>query len=285
MKYGTGALESKYDPRDYWYKPGDRGGFDWSKGYDLETALGFKFVVKDQNGSGSCGGQAWSYYGEALSVVATGVYTPSSARWIYSHTHVPSGGSNGRVNCDFCIKQGWVDEKYASSYNKGKPPREAFMRIVPELTNEALSDNEEQKALSYMQIPTDIDMFAQALQDNAGMVLVLNGQDNGTWRSAFPLPPTEKEWGHFLFVCGALLIDGKKHLKVINSWGTDTGDNGYQYLSEDWFKDRHLGVREGWTMQWNYEPTRRKKALKEMIKLAKEAVRLLQLLVNVKTNR
>lgn len=283
MKYGTGAIESKYDIRDYWYKPLDRGGFDWEDGFDVEKELGFKFRLKDQNGSGSCGGQAWSYYGEVLGKVAQEHYEPSSARWIYSHTHVPpGGGSRGRDNCAFCIDKGWVDERFASSYDNGKPPKEDFMRQTPELSNEAIADGEVQKALSYMQIPVNIEMFAQAIRDNYGMVLVLNGQDNGTWRSKFPEPPTEKEWGHFLFCCGAEMIDGKKYIKVINSWGDDTGEKGYQWLSEDWFKNKKLGIREGWTMAWDYRPAKRKLAMKQMIKLLETIVKLLTLKLKTK---
>ena len=105
-EFGTGAIESKYDIRDYHYDPADRGGFDWKKGFDIEKVIGTPLVVKNQNGSGSCGGQAFSYYGEVLEAVATKNYEPRSAKWIYSNTRVPSGGSSGRTNCGFIIKSG-----------------------------------------------------------------------------------------------------------------------------------------------------------------------------------
>ena len=155
MEYGTGALDSSYDIRDYWYEPTDKGGFDWEKGFDIEKKLGTKLVIKDQNGSYSCGGQAWSYYGEVLEAIVTGTYEPRSARWIYSHTRVPAGGSAGRTNCDFCIKQGWVKEKHATSYDNGRPPKEDFMSVKPVLDQAGKEDNEETKALSYLQVPTN----------------------------------------------------------------------------------------------------------------------------------
>jgi len=67
---GKGAVrEDIPDPRDYqWGK--DVGmatiPFDWDKGYDVEEEVSkvlgvpFKLPVKNQNGSSSCGGQAWS---------------------------------------------------------------------------------------------------------------------------------------------------------------------------------------------------------------------------------
>lgn len=276
LKFGTGAIESPYDIRDYWYEPADRGTFDWKEGFDIEKKLGTKIVVKNQNGSGSCGGQAWGYYGEVLEAIATGNYEPRSAKWIYSHTRVPTGGSNGRVNCDFVIKAGWARESLVPSYDNGKPPTEEFFITKPVITKEIIEDTEIAKPLSYVRVETNIELIAQAIQDNNGMVIVLNGQDNGTWRSAFPKPPTQKEWGHFLFAGKAKLIGGKRYIGVLNSWGEKTGENGWQWLSEDWFVNPKLGVREGWTMVWNYEPSKVKVLLKKTVKVLQLLVSLLQ---------
>ena len=174
--------------------------------------------MKDQNGSGSCGGQAWSYYGEVLEKIATGTYEPRSARWIYSHTRVPPAGSRGRDNCNFVIKNGFAVELYAPSYDNGKPPTESFMALIPKLPKQALEDLEVSKALSYLHVPVNIEMFAQAMEEHNGLVLVLNGSDNGTWRSKFPAPPKAKEWGHFLYAGKARMIKGKKYIGVINSF-------------------------------------------------------------------
>lgn len=275
MENGTGALESSYDPRDYWYEPSDKGAFDWEKGFDIEEKLGTKIVIKDQNGSGSCGGQAWSYYGEVLEAIVTGTYEPRSARWIYSHTRQPTGGSSGRDNCSFCVKNGWVAEKYASSYDHGKPPKEEFMSVIPVLDNEGVEDNGVTKALSYLNVPVNIEVFAQAIQDNNGLVLVLNGQDNGTWRQKFPAPPLVKEWGHFLFAGKAKMINGKKYIGVAQSWGSKVGDDGWQWLGEEWFLNPKLGIREGWTMAWDYKPAAHKILLIKTIKLLTQLVALL----------
>ena len=272
MEHGTGALESKYDIRDYWYEPADRGTFDWTEGFDIEKLLGTKLVVKDQNGSGSCGGQAWSYYGEVLEAIATGTYEPRSARWIYSHTRNPAGGSSGRENSAFCVKRGWVAEKLATSYENGKPPSEAFMSIVPVLDKAGIVDNELTHALSYLHVETNMEVFAQAIKDNNGLVLVLNGQDNGTWHSKFPKAPTAREWGHFLFAGKVKLINGKRYIGVINSWGDKIGDGGWQWLGEEWFANPKLGIREGWTMAWDYKPSKTKEILKKMVALYEKII-------------
>jgi hypothetical protein len=273
MTHGTGALESGYDIRDYWYEPQDGAGFDWKEGYDVEKQLGIKIVTKDQNGSSSCGGQAWSYYGEVLERVATGNYEPRSAKWIYSHTRSPDGaGSNGRVNSSFCIKEGWVSERLVPSYDDGKPPRESFF-VKPIRTPEIKEEAQTNKALSFLGVTTNIEIVAQAIRDNYGCVLVVNGEDNGTWKSTHPRPPHVKEWGHFLYAGKARMIGGKKEIGVKNSWGDDTGEEGWQWLSEEWFVNPKLGVREGWTMQWDYRPAKIKLLMKEVI-------RLMQLLIS-----
>lgn len=275
MSYGKGAIDSAYDPRDFWYEPADRGAFDWETGFDIEKKINRKLVVKDQNGSSSCGGQAWSYYGEVLEALATGSYEPRSARWIYSHTHVPNGGSSGKANCDFVIKNGFALEVHAPSYDNNKPPKEEFMVRVPVLSKEAIETAEVSKALSYLKIQPNIELIAQALQDNNGVIISVGGEDNGTWRGKFPKPPTVKEWGHWLFVGGAVKLKGKKYLKVINSWGTDTGEQGWQYIGEDYFAAGM--IREGWTLAWDYKPAKHKQLLIDTVKVLTRLVALLKL--------
>lgn len=274
QEYGKGALESGYDLRDFWYEPADKGGFDWEKGYDIEKVLGRKIVTKDQGSSGSCGGQAWGYLGEVLEMIVSGSYEPRSARWIYAHTHVPTGGSNGRVNCGFVRKNGWVKEEHATSYNKkGRPLSEDEYRVIPTLSQEAKEDAEVSKPLPYMGVRANIEIMAQAIADNHGIVIVVNGQDNGTWRTEFPKPPKEKEWGHFLYAGKAKMIDGKKYIGVKNSWGDKTGKQGWQWIGEDYFASGH--VREGWAMSWDYKPALHKKLLIQTVKALQELVALL----------
>lgn len=267
---GKGAVDSPYDIRDYWYTPPERGISDWS--YDIEKILGKKLVVKDQNGSSSCGGQAWSYYGEVLEAVATKGYEPRSARWIYSHTAVPGGGSRGKDNCDFVIKNGFVQEEYATSYNNGKPPKESFMLQVPKLTKDAVEDKELSRALSYLKVQGDFNTIAQAITEHYGCIISVGGEDNGTWRSKFPKPPKSRVWGHWLYAGKLKTIKGKKYIGVINSWGTDTGESGWQYLGEDYFTSGF--VREGWVLAWDYKPSQLKAALVKVVKLYEQLLSL-----------
>lgn len=268
---GTGALDSSYDIRDFWYSPTDRG--EGTFDFDIEKLIGKSLVVKDQNGSSSCGGQAWSYYGEVLEAIATGNYEPRSARWIYSHTAAPGGGSRGKDNSDFVIKNGFVQEKYAPSYKNKRPPKEDFMLTVPALSPEALEDKEVSRALSYLKVPSDFYTVASAIREHNGCILSVSGEDNGTWRSAFPKPPTKRVWGHWLYAGKLKIIDGKEYIGVINSWGSKTGEKGWQWIGEEYFD--YGFIREAWTLAWDYKPAKHKQLLIEMVKKLQALVAVL----------
>lgn len=231
--FGKGGLPPVFDGRDYQWEEIGFGSapFDWSVGYDVEKEVG-KLVIKNQNGSYSCGGQAWAYYGHILDY-ATG---EKSAKFIYAQTHAPNGGSTAQANCELVKKKGWAKESIAISYQNGIPPSESFMIAVNDLTTEAYTEALTDKALAYAQVQGTIDTYAQALRDNKGLILGITGQDNGTWLSPYPKPPQGGTglWYHWIYCVGAMLINGKKYLKFANSWGETIGEKGYQYIGEEY---------------------------------------------------
>jgi len=270
-----GAIADGYDIRQFHFDPTIAGAapFDWNVGFDIEKKIGTKLVVKDQNGSSSCGGQAWAYLGEVLEAIATGSYEPRSARWIYSHTAAPGGGSNGRTNCAFVINNGWLQEKYATSYENGKPPSETFMLVQPVNVPE---DTEITKGASYLQVAADIDVVAEAIAQNNGCILFVYGQDNGTWRSAFPKPPTKPKsqcWAHWLYAGKIKMVDGKKYIGVCNSWGNATGQDGWQWFGEDYFTSGKIAY--GFTVAFDYKAPAHKILLIKTIALLKQMVAVL----------
>ena len=277
----TGGLKSGYDPRDYWYSPIGKGAIDWATGFDIEKLMGFPIASKDQGGSYSCGGQAWAYYAAVLEYFASKTYEERSARHIYSHTNVPpGGGSHGRDNSDFVKSTGVAREADASSYENGKAPTEKFVTTKPTLSPNALADIASTKALSYLRIQGNFDMVAQAVADNYGAIILIQGQDNGTWRSSYPKPPVKKMWAHWLY-CGKLkTIKGKRYIGVKNSWGDRTGTKGWQWIGEDYFAAG--AIPEAWTMQWDYTPSKRIVIMKEMISILSKVIPLQKLFISLK---
>jgi hypothetical protein len=102
--------------------------------------------------------------------------------------------------------------------------------ITPEAYANALKSTV--GARTYVQ--RSLDSIGQAVRDHGRVHIGIYGENNGTWLAAFPTAPTEAPngtmWCHFLIVVGVMMIKGTKYMKVKNSWGDDTGENGYQYL-------------------------------------------------------
>lgn len=273
--FNPGGVKDRIDLRDYeWKELGfSTPPFNWKKGFDIEKALsdhlnvtGFKIPAKDQGPSSSCGGQAWSYYAQVLEAIHTGSFEERSAKYTYAQTYAPGGGSRGRENARVFVTQGVSREKALTSYEDGKPPSEAFMQRSVDITAEIRADAMLSRSLSYAQLELggvlDIDSVAQAIEANNGVVLGIDGANNGTWKSEFPKPPKASDgriWRHWVYAGRAKKINGKKYIGILNSWGADNGDRGWQWLSEEYFKTNvpiynEKAVWSGWTHIFNPNP-------------------------------
>lgn len=250
-KFGKGGLKDTLDVRDYKFSQiaGSLPPFDWNLGYDIEKVIGKKIKVKDQNGSGSCGGQAWAYYGEVIDPD----YEEKSAKFIYAQTHVLPAGSAGRTNCELVVNKGWGDESLTPSYDNGLPPSEIFMQDIASISNKAFLDAFTDRALSYANTSINIDAVAQALRENKGVIIGITGKNNGTWTSIFPIRPNVIDnncWNHWVYIGKAKLINGKKYVGFLNSWSESVGEKGWQWISEEYLQYPY--VWSTWTMVYNF---------------------------------
>lgn len=234
-KFGHGALPKKYDIRDH---KSTRLGmasipFNWNLGFDIE-ALDGPITIENQGSSGSCGGQAARYYLEVLKRVNTGMFERLSAKDSYCQIFYPGGGTDIRSIGSICVKlgRGVRTEALVPSYQDGQAPTEAFMEDKS-VSNVAPLQFFRPQAYAFSK--TDVESIAQSVRDNNGCIIQVNGQNNGTWLSAFPKPPAYREWGHFLYAGKAKLVNGKKFIGCCNSWGEDVGEKGWQWLGEDYF--------------------------------------------------
>lgn len=237
-KHGHGAKKKKLDLRDHkWTKIAGAGQpFDWIKGFDIEDKLGFKIPVEDQGQSSSCGGQALRYYLEVDEALRTGKMTRRSAKFSYSQIYYPGGGTESRAVGNFAVRFGTCKEELNPSYDHGNPPTELFMRARNFNTTANFDDAATDKESAYAYVKANnIDAVAEAIEANNGAILMINGQNNGTWLSQYPESPMKTEWRHFLYAGKARMINGKKYIVVLNSWGNDTGVYGWQWLPEEYF--------------------------------------------------
>lgn len=267
-----GALKGKLDLRDNkWHKlAGASTPFDWNVGYDIGPVT----PIKDQGQSFSCGGQAGAYLEAKLAKNGE-----KSARYIYSQIYYPGGGTTLRDILNFLVKKGVCAETLVPSYfgDAKTAPSENFMCDRSDNNANADLNAGTAKGLSYAFVSADIDLVAQAIRDNGGAIIEIVGQNNGTWLTPFPVAPlgTQNLWRHFLFADKAKIINGKKYIGVYNSWGTDTGDKGLQWISEAYFRSGH--VAQAGTVYEPNAPT----ITQQKVSIITQLIPLLQWLLNL----
>jgi peptidoglycan hydrolase-like protein with peptidoglycan-binding domain len=129
---------------------------------------------------------------------------------------------------------------------------EQFMTNKGDITTQAYADATTNEEKSYLSVNCDIDTVAQAIRDCDGVVLGVSGTNNGTWLTPYPLAQQKEDntsWHHWLYAGKTRVVNGVKYIGVLNSWGNSVGEQGWQYLSEDFFKNGLVWAC--WTMIYN----------------------------------
>jgi putative peptidoglycan binding protein len=270
----TGAIPRRPDPRDYQWDAKEiaqaSAPFDWNTGYDVEAdisaVLGNTFVLptKNQGTSGSCGGQAFAYYAQALSAYYSKSAAERSAKYPYSQVYVgdaaTGGGSSDRDLAQIGIRQGFGTEALTPSYpSYGGSPVEAFMERPQDITAPArISAASDRIASAYAFPSLDIDTIAQALAASKGIVLGIHGSNNGTWLSSEPKPPAPGDalWAHYMYFGKAFLENGVKKVWGKQSWGPQAApdNNGWQKLDQAYFNTAGA-IWSATTMLYTPKPT------------------------------
>lgn len=223
--YGTGGIIQERDETIAGFSElvADSPIFDWERGFDIRKKLGRELSSKNQGSSGSCGGQAVGYLTEAILDSQE-----ASARSVYNKCFYPNGGGSTETGLMNTVINIGVDrETDTVSYENGNPPSEDFMR-TPDSNPSFI------RGLRPVYIEVDFDSMATAILQNNGIIIGIAGQDNGTWLSPEPKPPTNRSWNHWVYAGFAGMRNGKKCIGFKNSWGPTVGENGWQYIYEDY---------------------------------------------------
>lgn len=273
------ARRSKLDLRDHkWSKIG-RGTtqFDWEKGFDIEKEIGFTLNPKDQNGSYSCGGQAGALYTAIWDFFIHDSYTEKSAKDMYSQIAYPGGGTTLRDMMDHARNKGVCLEKLIPSYEKGQPPSERFM-LEKKQTPDTISNAKTTTSQGYASVDIDIESIAQAAAYNHGCIILMEGQNNGSVKSEFPIPPENHKyvWRHFVYIGKAKMINGKKYIGYLNSWGPTTGKNGWQWINASYMPY----ILEANTMYDAKDPAINPILVQTQLSLMQKVLTLMQKLIN-----
>ncbi len=254
-QFGKGAIDSPRDIRDFKANRLLGAGplpFNWSEGVDIIAKVG-EIPVENQFASSSCGGQALRYYLEALKRLHTGTFERLSAHDPYCQVFYPQGGTTIRDIAKLAVQVGIKSEAVVPSYINGDCT-EYFMRDKSLTT--ATPAAPKFAEFGYAFPKTDIETIACAIRDNNGAILQVTGYNNQTWLTMKPSTTVEgPAWSHFVWACGAQVIEGKRYIKILNSWG-NIGNNGFQFLSEDFFQGPVTNALVFFDTQfYSYNPT------------------------------
>jgi len=279
-KFYTGFIPDIEDDRDFVFNVPSEP-FDWEMGFDIELVLGFrkickdqkdffgkrgrdgwgverykeikelnpdpfKIPVKNQHRTSSCTAQAMATYISVLNMIETGKWVEISPRDIYSYIHLPNGGAMLRTAIALSKNRGiatldivpvTVGDRYMTESEIIKKPTETdiinFIRKTFQSKSYAFSN-------------ATMDNFAWEMLLNFGCFSGVRGSNNGTWKKEYPTPPSKVDWGHAIFYGKAGIYDKQKTIRHINSWGENTGVNGWQGLRQNYFDAK--AVFPAWTL-------------------------------------
>jgi len=217
--------------------------FNWAVGLPQKPTLS----IKNQYTSGSCWGQAYS---RALEIVKG---TPEfSAKSAYSPVCATGGGVNLTSATKLALEIGAVPESEVPStevVNGTVDAPEVFMEDTTWRNPQAMKDALTRAGYVINYVNPDIESAAQAIRDYGCVMIVIVGQNNGTWLSATPVAPTSNQnvWGHYMCSKSDILpvTTGPKELQFYQSWGVNVGNAGIQNITEDYFNS-------GWILDVMY---------------------------------
>lgn len=178
-----------------------------------------------------------------------GVWRELSPHSIYPYGYVPEGGMNSLVASNLVVKQGMTLESLLPSDGLS----EAMMRKSDTYAVDAKQVALVYKPESFVECATDFDTIYSIIEGYkklgqkkvVGVTII--GQNNGTWLTSFPKPPSGKEnlWYHRITITDGGIIKGKRYLSFDNSWGEQVnqeGIKGQQFIGEEYAPFIYAGI-------------------------------------------
>lgn len=224
-------------------------GFDWSTGFDIRNQIG-QLTIKNQGDNFSCGGQAGAGFIE-VQRRRQGITEGSiSAKSIYAPISYKGGGTT----IPALIKQ---LATVGANLEALVPSNDAYGNALPEYLMEETSwvsavttaDAFTRAGYTPYDVPIGanvMDTVATVISQWGAVIFEIVGQNGNqpSWVSDMPSIPSKLNanplWYHFMYAIGAKFINGKKYIIAVQSEGPTWGDNGIQYISEDYFTSGYV---------------------------------------------
>lgn len=241
-KFGTGALER---PEDEQLLADDLPWHDEIAGASEEVVWQEKkltdfltYPKRNQGVTSSCTCYAMSKQLSIDELSENNAWRELSPRSIYPLVVEPGGGAYSSKVGEIACKSGITLESLLASDGK----TEEEMIQAKDYVADAKLVAQIYRPAGVINCDSDFETIASIIQKyrkqglRKGVAVTVAGENNGTWRSNFPVKPTSKNglWYHRIVVTDFGLINGKKFLSFDNSWGLDIGYYGQQFLSEEY---------------------------------------------------
>ncbi len=227
--YGAVRMPEEKTARHYRLAATPTPVIDWHK-YPRQEFL----PILNQGSSLSCTAHATAYYCMALDYYQNGgVKDTYSRRFIYSQTHLATGGAYIADAMSIPIKVGLASELSVPDIPDESTERDNTLNGTAKITA---------KAFLYAQVTNnhDIDYLASVIDRCHGFVTGFD-LDKNTMSQPEIIIPASAQDAHCVFGFDYMLRpNGKKSIKSPNSWGPGWGDRGYLYIDEDFVKSPYM---------------------------------------------
>lgn len=244
--YGKGAIKIHKIHRKYRQWKRDKVGattpFNWDKGYDSLSHIS-PIVIKNQFQSDSCSGQATSYAIEIAEKLAGNEEGAISAKSIYAPIAYSGGGTTVSDLERQITSSGASLEALVPSYFDDGRSNEAWMT---DKTNLNPKDALIRAGYKIVNVDIDMDSIASAIQQYGFVIWEIAGQNGNVpnWLSPTPQPPVKTNkneiWRHFMCAHSALILNGERVIKALQSWGVNVGEQGHQYFTQDYIDSGYI---------------------------------------------
>jgi hypothetical protein len=190
-------------------------------------------TIRNQDGSGSC---ICATYATELSILFEqkyGVWVDFSSTFPYQMRSQPSiSGCNSTDIYSVFPKLGSLFESYMPSMQMNDSQ---MMAIKKEKYYDDLAKTFK---VARIELPLEFETVASTIQSTGKGVMIWVKFHPEEWTDKPTVgtkPPTS---GHSITAIDYFLVDGKKYLLIIDSWGKNYAIQGYRLISEEYFNAR-----------------------------------------------